>query len=181
MLAGHRLGDVSVQCGRVPGSPADRLMGVLASTRCRRLEPHRGDAGSSELGVDPAARLRIEVSGFDTTTSATRLLSSPETKVVVGVGQLEPPGPGGLEPAGRESWRYVAGETDLFGEAATNRSRMHIAGDLLTTWRFDWPIGRYWLQPGVGRGQCRTRTTSLPVATLLSMSLWACRTSSSPS
>ena len=56
----------------------------------------------------------------------------PGDQLPVGVGQLKPQRPRGVEPARRDRWGDAAGQPDLFGDAATNLVRMHISGELLS-------------------------------------------------
>ena len=55
----------------------------------------------------------------------------PGDELCVGVGQLKPQCPCGVEPACRDHWGDAAGQSDLFGDAAADRIRMHISGELL--------------------------------------------------
>jgi S-adenosylmethionine synthetase len=83
------------------------------------------------LFVDLAAHFRVEVSGFGHDVLRDPFMQLAGHQLAVGVGQLKPQDPCHVEAAGRGERGDAAGQPDLIGDAAAERIRMHISGDLL--------------------------------------------------
>jgi len=108
------------------------FIGGLTDTQCCRLEPQFRNAGSQYFLVDVAALLSIKVPGFTDDGFGDPFTQLPDGELGIGVGQLKPPCPGGVQSPGCDHGGESAGQTDLFGDATPNRLRVHISSKLFS-------------------------------------------------
>jgi hypothetical protein len=108
------------------------LIRRFAGTLGCRLEPQFANAGSFELLIDLATGLGFEVPGFSGDRFGDPFTQLPGSELAVRVRQLKPPRPRGIEPPCRGHGGDAASQPDLFGDAATDRIRVHIGGKLFS-------------------------------------------------
>jgi hypothetical protein len=101
--------------------------------------------------IDLAAAVGVEMPGFRNHHLSKPFAQLPGDQLPVGVGQLTPQRPRGVEAARRHYGGDAAGQPDLFSNAPTNPVRVHISGELLSNLGLGKPHRLGSLQ-GRGRG-----------------------------